>query len=41
MARLSNADPTNPSLFGALPMSYTPPYNGYGYHVKQKKPKAI
>ncbi|XP_009122154.1 RNA-binding protein BRN1 [Brassica rapa] len=32
MARLSNADPTNPSLFGALPMSYTPPYNGYGYH---------
>ncbi|CAN6853267.1 unnamed protein product [Brassica oleracea] len=32
MARLSNADPTNPSLFGALPMSYTPPYSGYGYH---------
>ncbi|KAG2330761.1 hypothetical protein Bca4012_019629 [Brassica carinata] len=32
MARLANADPTNPSLFGALPMSYTPPYNGYGYH---------
>lgn len=35
MARLANADPTNPSLFGALPMSYTPPYNGYGYHVSK------
>ncbi|CAE5956426.1 unnamed protein product [Arabidopsis arenosa] len=23
----------NPSMFGALPMSYVPPYNGYGYHV--------
>ncbi|CAA7047062.1 unnamed protein product [Microthlaspi erraticum] len=32
IARLANADPTNPSLFGALPMSYAPPYNGYGYH---------
>ncbi|KAJ0265013.1 RNA recognition motif domain-containing protein [Hirschfeldia incana] len=32
MARLANTDPTNPSLFGALPMSYTPPYNGFGYH---------
>ncbi|CAH8361090.1 unnamed protein product [Eruca vesicaria subsp. sativa] len=32
MARLANSDPTNPSLFGALPMGYTPPYNGYGYH---------
>ncbi|KAL1188397.1 RNA-binding protein BRN1 [Cardamine amara subsp. amara] len=31
-ARLANADPTNPSLFGALPMGYAPPYNGYGYH---------
>ncbi|XP_018457565.1 RNA-binding protein BRN1 isoform X2 [Raphanus sativus] len=33
MARLANPDPTNPSLFGALPMSYTPPYSGYGYHA--------
>ncbi|CAH2071841.1 unnamed protein product [Thlaspi arvense] len=33
IARLANADPTNPSLFGALPMSYPPPYNGYGYHA--------
>ncbi|XP_024010166.1 RNA-binding protein BRN1 isoform X2 [Eutrema salsugineum] len=33
IARLANADPTNPSLFGALPMSYAPPYNGYGYHA--------
>ncbi|KFK30910.1 hypothetical protein AALP_AA6G041800 [Arabis alpina] len=32
IARLANADPNNPSLFGALPMSYVPPYNGYGYH---------
>ncbi|KAF8087412.1 hypothetical protein N665_0587s0018 [Sinapis alba] len=31
--RLQKTDPTNPSLFGALPMSYnTPSYNGYGYH---------
>ncbi|XP_010556802.1 PREDICTED: LOW QUALITY PROTEIN: RNA-binding protein BRN1-like [Tarenaya hassleriana] len=30
--RLANTDPQNPSLFGALPMSYVPPYNGYGYH---------
>ncbi|KAL0684147.1 hypothetical protein Bca4012_050995 [Brassica carinata] len=32
LTRLATADPTNPSLFGALPMSYAPPYNGYGYH---------
>ncbi|VVB07082.1 unnamed protein product [Arabis nemorensis] len=32
IARLANTDPTNPSLFGALPISYVPPYNGYGYH---------
>ncbi|KAF8111751.1 hypothetical protein N665_0073s0104 [Sinapis alba] len=31
-SRLVNSDPQNPSLFGALPMSYVPPYNGYGYH---------
>lgn len=22
-----------PSLFGALPMGYMPPYNGFGYQV--------
>ncbi|CAN8247952.1 unnamed protein product [Cochlearia groenlandica] len=33
IARLANADPTNPSLFRALPMSYAPPYNGYGFHA--------
>ncbi|ESQ36585.1 hypothetical protein EUTSA_v10007707mg [Eutrema salsugineum] len=32
-SRLANSDPQNPSLFGALPMSYIPPYNGYGYHA--------
>ncbi|KAK9040869.1 hypothetical protein V6N11_016005 [Hibiscus sabdariffa] len=26
-----NADSQHPSLFGALPMGYVPPYNGYGY----------
>ncbi|CAF1923585.1 BnaCnng43140D [Brassica napus] len=31
-SRLANSDLQNPSLFGALPMSYVPPYNGYGYH---------
>ncbi|XP_040862978.1 RNA-binding protein BRN1 isoform X2 [Glycine max] len=33
-SRVSNAphaDPQHPSLFGALPMGYVPPYNGYGY----------
>ncbi|XP_059660561.1 RNA-binding protein BRN1-like [Cornus florida] len=30
----SNADSTqHPSLFGALPMGYFPPYNGYGYQA--------
>ncbi|VVA89830.1 unnamed protein product [Arabis nemorensis] len=32
-SRLGNPDPQNPSLFGALPMGYVPPYNGYGYHA--------
>ncbi|KAJ0245193.1 RNA-binding protein BRN2 [Hirschfeldia incana] len=32
-SRLANNDPQNPSLFGALPMSYVPPYNGFGYHA--------
>ncbi|KAK7392364.1 hypothetical protein VNO78_20800 [Psophocarpus tetragonolobus] len=27
------ADPQHPSLFGALPMGYVPPYNGYGYQA--------
>ncbi|XP_010522668.1 PREDICTED: RNA-binding protein BRN1-like isoform X2 [Tarenaya hassleriana] len=31
-SRLASADPQNPSLFGALPMSFVPHYNGYGYH---------
>lgn len=31
---LPNADSQHPSLFGALPMGYGPPYNGYGYQVK-------
>nr|XP_043621638.1 RNA-binding protein BRN1 isoform X2 [Erigeron canadensis] len=31
---LANVDPTqHPSLFGALPMGYMPPYNGYGYQA--------
>ncbi|KAL1216512.1 RNA-binding protein BRN2 [Cardamine amara subsp. amara] len=29
----SLGSPQNHSLFGALPMSYVPPYNGYGYHA--------
>ncbi|PKI59437.1 hypothetical protein CRG98_020196, partial [Punica granatum] len=32
-ANMPNTDPQNPSLFGALPMSYIPPYNGYGYQA--------
>ncbi|XP_019090901.1 PREDICTED: RNA-binding protein BRN2 isoform X1 [Camelina sativa] len=32
-SHISRLDPQNPSMFGALPMSYVPPYNGYGYHV--------
>ncbi|XP_010482046.2 PREDICTED: RNA-binding protein BRN2 isoform X2 [Camelina sativa] len=31
-SHISRLDPQNPSMFGALPMSYVPPYNGYGYH---------
>ncbi|KAE8686132.1 CUGBP Elav-like family member 5 isoform 2 [Hibiscus syriacus] len=27
------ADSPHPSLFGALPMGYVPPYNGYGYQA--------
>ncbi|KAL8236252.1 hypothetical protein R6Q59_017333 [Mikania micrantha] len=31
---LANVDPSqHPSLFGALPMGYMSPYNGYGYQV--------
>ncbi|CAN8295775.1 unnamed protein product [Cochlearia groenlandica] len=33
-SRFPNSDPQNhSSLFGSLPMSYVPPYNGYGYHA--------
>ncbi|XP_023004542.1 RNA-binding protein BRN1-like [Cucurbita maxima] len=28
-----NADPQHPSLFGAMPLGYIPPYNGYGYQA--------
>lgn len=31
---VTNTESTQqPSLFGALPMGYIPPYNGYGYQV--------
>jgi len=30
---MPNTDSQHPSLFGALPMGYAPPYNGYGYQV--------
>ncbi|KAF8015199.1 hypothetical protein BT93_H0874 [Corymbia citriodora subsp. variegata] len=30
-ANMQNTDSQHPSLFGALPMGYMPPYNGYGY----------
>lgn len=30
---LPNADSQHPSLFGALPLGYAPPYNVYGYQV--------
>ncbi|CAI9288648.1 unnamed protein product [Lactuca saligna] len=34
-SNMANADPTqHPSLFGALPMGYMSPYNGYGYQVQ-------
>lgn len=32
-SNLPNADLQHPSLFGAVPMGYVPPYNGYGYQV--------
>ncbi|KAK4779813.1 hypothetical protein SAY87_015919 [Trapa incisa] len=32
-ANMPNTDPQNPSIFGALPMSYIPSYNGYGYQA--------
>ncbi|XP_023744268.1 RNA-binding protein BRN1 isoform X2 [Lactuca sativa] len=33
-SNMANADPTqHPSLFGALPMGYMSPYNGYGYQA--------
>ncbi|GAB2281449.1 condensin subunit [Dionaea muscipula] len=33
-SRLPNADPLQQSsVFGAMPMSYLPPYNGYGYQA--------
>ncbi|XP_038900154.1 RNA-binding protein BRN1 [Benincasa hispida] len=28
-----NADSQHPSLFGAMPLGYVPPYNGYGYQA--------
>ncbi|XVF21875.1 hypothetical protein REPUB_Repub12eG0127100 [Reevesia pubescens] len=30
-SNMPNADSQHPSLFGALPMGYVPPYNRYGY----------
>ncbi|XP_050237805.1 RNA-binding protein BRN1 [Mercurialis annua] len=32
-SNMPNADSQHPSLFGALPMGYVPPYNGYGYQA--------
>ncbi|XP_056171743.1 RNA-binding protein BRN1 isoform X2 [Syzygium oleosum] len=32
-ANIQNTDSQHPSLFGALPMGYMPPYNGYGYQA--------
>ncbi|XP_065861257.1 RNA-binding protein BRN1 [Euphorbia lathyris] len=32
-SNLPNPDSQHPSLFGALPMGYVPPYNGYGYQA--------
>lgn len=35
-SNVPNADSRHhPSLFGALPMGYMPPYNGYGYQVRE------
>ncbi|KAL5136586.1 RNA-binding protein BRN1 [Glycine soja] len=33
VSNMPQADPQHPSLFGALPMGYVPPYNGYGYQA--------
>ncbi|XP_062087142.1 RNA-binding protein BRN1 isoform X2 [Humulus lupulus] len=32
-SNVPNADSQHPSLFGALPIGYVPPYNGYGYQA--------
>ncbi|TYI49036.1 hypothetical protein E1A91_D12G008100v1 [Gossypium mustelinum] len=32
-SNMPNADSPHHSLFGALPMGYVPPYNGYGYQA--------
>ncbi|XP_019440839.1 PREDICTED: RNA-binding protein BRN1-like isoform X1 [Lupinus angustifolius] len=32
-SNLPHADSQHPSLFGAMPMGYVPPYNGYGYQA--------
>ncbi|KAM6558467.1 hypothetical protein CsatA_027706 [Cannabis sativa] len=32
-SNVPNADSQHPSLFGALPIGYAPPYNGYGYQA--------
>ncbi|XP_027366915.1 RNA-binding protein BRN1-like isoform X2 [Abrus precatorius] len=33
VSTVSHVDCQHPSLFGALPMGYVPPYNGYGYQA--------
>ncbi|KAI5425134.1 RNA-binding protein BRN1 isoform X1 [Lathyrus oleraceus] len=32
-SNVAHADSQHPSLFGAMPMGYVPPYNGYGYQA--------
>ncbi|WVZ07816.1 hypothetical protein V8G54_021162 [Vigna mungo] len=32
-SNVPHSDSQHPSLFGALPMGYVPPYNGYGYQA--------
>ncbi|XP_071723092.1 RNA-binding protein BRN1-like [Rutidosis leptorrhynchoides] len=32
-SNIPNIDSQHPSIFGALPMGYAPPYNGYGYQA--------
>lgn len=32
-SNVTNTDSQHHSVFGALPMGYVPPYNGYGYQV--------